>query len=96
MRLIDVDSLLETTNWLVFADNKVDVAYVQVADIMRQPTVEAVPVVHGHWIYGNDFHWYTASCSKCGYRRSTDIKAKNWNGWVYCPMCGAKMDEVQE
>ena len=45
MRLIDVDSLLETTNWLVFADNKVDVAYVQVADIMRQPTIEAVPLV---------------------------------------------------
>ena len=45
MRLIDADALLETANWLVFADNKVDVAYVQVADIMRQHTVDAVPVI---------------------------------------------------
>lgn len=54
MRLIDVDSLLETTNWLVFADNKVDVAYVQVADIMRQPTVEAVPVEWIERYYGDN------------------------------------------
>ena len=57
------------------------------------PTVDAVPVRHGKWIYGNDFHWYTASCSECGYQRRTDIKAANWNAWKYCPMCGARMDE---
>ena len=54
---------------------------------------DAVPVVHGKWIYGNDFHWYTASCNKCGYQRRTDIKAEGWNQWKFCPNCGARMDE---
>lgn len=52
----------------------------------------AQPVGHGKWIYGNDFHWYTTSCNKCGYQRRTDIKADGWNQWRYCPNCGAKMD----
>ena len=56
------------------------------------PTVDAVPVRHGKWIYGNEFHWYTASCNKCGYQRRTDIKADRWNQWNYCPNCGARMD----
>ena len=58
-----------------------------------QPTIDAVPVRHGKWIYGNDFHWYTASCSECGYQRRTDIKAEGWNQWKFCPMCGSRMDE---
>lgn len=61
--------------------------------IKKMPTVDAEPVRHGHWIYGNDFHWYTASCNKCGYQRRTDIKADRWNQWNYCPNCGARMVE---
>lgn len=64
-----------------------------VVDISTAPTVDAVPVRHGKWIYGNDFHWYTASCSECGYQRRTDIKANGWNQWKYCPNCGARMVE---
>lgn len=56
------------------------------------PTVDAVPVMHGKWIYGNDFPWYTASCSTFGYQRRTDIKTTGWNRWKYCPNCGAMMD----
>lgn len=59
-----------------------------------QPTIDAEPVQHGKWIYGNDFHWYTASCSACGYQRRTDIKATRWNQWKYCPMCGTKMGDA--
>ena len=58
-----------------------------------QPTIDAEPVKHGKWIYGNDFHWYTASCNRCGYQRRTDIKADRWNQWNYCPNCGCRMDE---
>ena len=58
--------------------------------------LEQEPIRHGKWIYGNDFHWYTASCNKCGYQRRTDIKADRWNQWKYCPNCGAKMDERKE
>lgn len=57
------------------------------------PSIDAEPVRHGRWIDGNNFGWFTNSCSQCGYRRSTDVKTKGWNGWKYCPMCGCKMDE---
>ena len=56
------------------------------------PSAEVEPVKRGKWIYDNQFHWYRASCSECGYMRATDIKADNWNGWKYCPNCGAKME----
>lgn len=94
MRLIDADALLERI--------KNDPLFPLVENygisgvIKAEPTVDAEPVRHGKWIYGNDFHWYTASCSACGYQRRTDIKATGWNQWKYCPNCGAKMDEVEE
>lgn len=56
------------------------------------PSAEVEPVKRGRWIYDNQFHWYRASCSKCGYKRVTDIKAEKWNDWHYCPHCGAKME----
>lgn len=59
--------------------------------IKKLPSAEQVR--HGKWIYSNDFHWYTASCNKCGYQRRTDIKAEGWNQWKFCPMCGSRMDE---
>lgn len=61
--------------------------------ISEQPTVDAVPVVHGHWKYGNQYHWYRACCSECGYCRVTDVEADRWNEWKYCPNCGTRMDQ---
>ena len=61
-------------------------------ELENAPPVDAEPVRHGHWIEGNNFHWYSNSCSCCGYTRTTDIKSNGWNQWKYCPMCGAKMD----
>jgi len=60
------------------------------------PPAEVEPVKRGKWIYDNQFHWYRASCSECGYKRVTDIKAEKWNGWKYCPNCGAQMDLKEE
>ena len=60
------------------------------------PSAEVEPVKRGKWIYDNQFHWYRASCSECGYKRVTDIKAEKWNGWKYCPNCGAQMDLKEE
>ena len=54
---------------------------------------DIVLVRHGKWIYGNEFHWYTASCNRCGYQRRTDIKADRWNQWNYCPNCGCRMEK---
>lgn len=62
--------------------------------IKKLPSAEVEPVKRGKWIYDNQFHWYRASCSECGYKRVTDIKAEKWNGWKYCPNCGAKMEPI--
>ena len=60
--------------------------------LKKLPSAEVEPVKRGRWIDDNQFHWYRASCSECGYKRVTDIKADNWNGWKYCPNCGARME----
>lgn len=92
MRLIDADALIE-----FIVEEAQDLRTLSTKTvgqaISKTPTVDAVPVVHGKWIYSNEFHWYTASCNKCGYQRRTDIKAEGWNQWKFCPNCGAKMDE---
>lgn len=99
MRLIDADALKQVTEECIaeydcYTRDTIfgmrSVVYYATTDA---PAVDAVPVRHGKWIYGNEFHWYTASCNKCGYKRTTDIKAANWNAWKYCPNCGARMDE---
>lgn len=56
--------------------------------INMQPTIEAEPVRHGHWIwlepYGALFT-HRRKCSECG-----DIKAQEESN--FCPNCGARMD----
>ena len=50
--------------------------------LKREPTVDAVEVVHGRWriidFKGN------VECSECGYTMDLEYK--------FCPNCGAKMD----
>ena len=57
---------------------------------------DTVPVIHGHWKYDNQYHWYRACCSECGYCRVTDVEADRWNEWKFCPDCGARMDEERK
>lgn len=53
--------------------------------VHRQPTVDAVEVVHGRWIIEiNEPNYKLAVCSVC---------RNNAEGiYNYCPNCGAKMD----
>lgn len=90
MRLIDADIF----DAIVNDDGTIDENATETVKnaMLAIPAVDAVPVRHGKWIYGNEFHWYTASCNQCGYKRYTDIKAAKWNAWKYCPNCGARMD----
>lgn len=50
------------------------------------PTIEAEPVVHGHWVKRYKSKYY--HCSVCG-----GLVEDEWHN---CPHCGAKMDEEQE
>ena len=57
--------------------------------IKMTPTVDAAPVIHGHWDEG--VHHDYCCCSNC---RDVYILAE-WltdGKWNYCPNCGAKMD----
>ena len=48
------------------------------------PTVDAVPVVHGKWVFSeNDDMFYCTNCKNGSVR----------NDYPYCHWCGAKMDE---
>lgn len=104
MRLIDADALI---NHVVKKYRKTEKDYLLfflvdvIFDIDEQPTVEAEPVRHGHWIEcesENGIHFH--KCSECGKRDMYQGTFTDWNkrGFsfyykrLYCPVCGAKMD----
>ena len=56
-------------------------------EIVEAPTVDAVEVVHGRWMWEGRFK----ACSVCGtHIDMEDTLGAGW--WNYCPNCGAKMD----
>ena len=52
--------------------------------VRRQPTIEAVPVVHGEWIKEMGAFFPRYICSACREKYSAE-----W--YRHCPSCGAKM-----
>ena len=85
MRLIDADALIEE------ALTEGAYGYVDVKQIADAPTIDAVPVWHGHWETNSDKP-DTLICSvcKCGF----DMWKHDPHN--FCPNCGARMDEVNE
>lgn len=62
------------------------------------PAVDAVPVVHGRWVfvelpdlswYGHKPGWY---CSNCGCKVEDNRRKPRPPHMRHCPNCGAKMD----
>ena len=78
MRLIDADSLLDK---LIKTQRYFEVKF----DIEEAPTVDAVPVRHGHWKCYSDCG--CTQCSVCNWSVEEYIEHP------YCPNCVAKMDE---
>lgn len=89
--------------WLIDADALANYANNQIVgitanDIMRFPTVDAEPVKHGRWIYGeNEDGQDGVFCSECDhfvpwyydyYDKTDDLINDN----PRCPNCGTKMD----
>lgn len=87
--LISRSALLKKANHLVlFGD-----LYGAIVDA---PAVDAVPVVHGEWVFGkNHGDFVEASCTACN-----GILLVKWYDKIgeyrYCPNCGAKMDGGEE
>lgn len=93
-RLIDAEGVLRDKVWFCggFVSDDFSMGYMEALDkvetVIRQaPTVDAVPVVHGRWVWTEageeDYEQYWA-CSKCGEHTYFITN--------YCPNCGAKMD----
>ena len=72
MRLIDADNV----NWGTCPVS----GYAMKEWLAEQPTIDAVPVVHGKW---KSVGLAALECSKCGY-------VDDWKMYYnYCPNCGA-------
>lgn len=89
MRLIDAEELGEKIeeefDGICAYDVSPDEAVNDFQDIVDScKTVDATPVVHGHWIkVKGTVGWYE-SCSICG-------SGAERQGYNFCPRCGAKM-----
>lgn len=94
MRLINADAIpykrdiAVTERFLKFGAFNGKIVYsVTKEEIDAMPTVDAVPVKHGRWIYHPD--WQADGecgyeCSECGMGSDVD--------YPYCMLCGARME----
>lgn len=73
-------------NFACNTDNAPSFAYVCEA-IDEAPTIDAVPVKHGRWVWNDYGGFGNYHCSECG-----NICICNGD-YDYCPNCGARMDE---
>ncbi len=95
MRLIDADAVLRIIEEIK-SNKDIPKNYGTLLDISRKirslPTIDAEPVIHGHWVENRDRAELQLICSQCGYdyiEADPDcIERHN-----FCPHCGAKMDE---
>lgn len=95
MRLIDADAMMEDIIKRFHCKPYIEVGnnceYVHNI-IDDQPTIEAVPVVHGEWIFKFDgpYGRERAYCSAYGKRSGIGGIESNQRK-PYCPNCGADM-----
>ena len=59
-----------------------------ISSIENAPTVDAEPVVHGHWVKHNFLGHEQYACSECQTLGSPQ--------WKRCPVCETKMDGGNE
>ena len=87
MRFIDKEALMKSIQENPAVDGNHRAAQL-LECIMNAPTIDAVPVVHGRWVYGEG----DIQCSICGHDAYTegDYRQVKTN---YCPNCGACMDK---
>lgn len=100
MRLIDADTIFN--GQLMFVNDKsYDAVRAVIERINNAPTVD--PIKHGHWenkqigedISPYDAPYTIARCSVC--RGKVFVFAEHYIvNYPYCPLCGAKMDEVKD
>ena len=65
-------------------------------DLINEPTIDAEPVRHGHWIERKEHIYLPNGCKEWINFYCSECEAPNNSPTDYCPNCGAKMDEVSE
>ncbi|EGC8431303.1 hypothetical protein H9185_001182 [Listeria monocytogenes] len=84
-----IDDLKEFSTMLVAGGDPILAALMNraIKSVEKQPSVDAVEVVHGRWKY---YHKQNiAVCTNCSFERDLDA---NFGTAISCPNCGAKMD----
>lgn len=92
MRLIDADALC------AYANNQRDKS-IDANDIMRFPTIDAVPLSTGGCHYGSkeEYYGHPWVCESCGTAWMAENDALDDEGMNnYCPHCGRKMINSEE
>lgn len=93
MRLIDADKFIEYLGLDAENSREENLGEIVILeDFDRQEIIDAEPVRHGKWIYGEDVD---IQCSVCGMDACLGLDYVQIKT-AYCPHCGAKMDNVQE
>lgn len=103
MRLIDADALEKAIyEWMpkdqsTWMDSDLPPIENLVVSLMmtiqEQPTVDAVPVRHGKWIWKGKDGDSRFMCSECKSKEHVPTCMGVPNIWEYCPNCGARMDK---
>lgn len=91
MRMIDGDALMEKMKHRKEYVGRPSDPLCLVEDA---PTIDAVKVRHGHWIPADIYHENVYVCSVCHADIAVPINFDYRPTYKYCPMCGAKQDEV--
>lgn len=104
MRLIDADIIQdELATLILYVAGTPEGECVEYAHnlIDAQPTIDAVPVVHAHWVpqrpnnrTGKAYIFVCSNCKKFAIKSMPS--SIDEMGYVFCPYCGAEMDEVEE
>ena len=99
LRLIDANAMRK--DWLENGENEyVYDTNAVLESIDAQPTVDAVEVVHGHWVSLTDCSNAGVYCSVCQKKVWKEDYAwcnrKNKLRSNYCPNCGADMRERKD
>lgn len=83
-----IDSTNEIKDWCL---NRYSADWIY-SFVKSAPAVDAAPVVHGRWERKRS-NVYCTACGK-GYRVTNG--GPNVMTFVYCPMCGARMDGKED
>ena len=86
-RLIDLDKLFsDPSKQIVIGAG--DNICIDIADIAKEPIVDAMPIIHARWIEDRGRVIRDFVCSNCGKHENPHTAIKGH----YCWFCGAKMD----